>query len=394
MYKRFWALILCLMLCGSALAEPTAEQKLAAGFQRYSTLGACVAVIQNGEITYTYCYGDARIGGDPITPDTVFQVGSISKMVSNIGLMQLLEQRGIALDAEIGDVLGYPVRHPLYPNLPITLRQLMTHTAALRDSGDYQEALNGQPRGLKELFSQRAEYTFHNWKPGHRRAYSNFGGGLIGTLIEKLSGQTLDAYMAEHVFAPLEITAAYQPALIPQTVPMADLFHMPQRQLAKRLREDVSLTEAADPETHYWQTAGKLIISAPDLARLLIALCDGGIYQNARILKESTAAQIITRQDFTGSVACESGNGLFLNIITDDQVQGRTMYGHGGKANGMLCAAYFDPTDRTGVVMLTNGCQNISVHNGVGMLGRVIMRICYQEIIGTDHVAEDPFAVE
>ena len=113
-----------------------------------------------------------------------------------------------------------------------------------------------------------------------------------------------------------------------------------------------------------------------------------------RLLKESTVAEMTARQNHRGSVACESGHGLFMNIITDDQVEGRTMYGHGGKANGMLCAAYFDPTDRTGVVMLTNGCRNRSVYNGVGMLGRAVLRVCYGEIIERDHVTRDPFLVE
>lgn len=227
-----------------------------------------------------------------------------------------------------------------------------------------------------------------------RRSYSNFGGGLIGVLIEKLSGQPLDDYMNAHVFAPLGITAAYQAARLPKNAKLADLYYMPQRRVAKILRDEKTNLTAADPEHNYFLTAGKLIISAPDLAKLLVVLCDGGVYGDTRILKESTVRNITTRQDHIGSVACESGHGLFLNIITDNQVEGRTMYGHGGKANGMLCAAYFDPTDRTGVVMLTNGCQNQSVHNGVGMLGRVVMRICYEQIIEPNHRAEDPFLME
>lgn len=369
--------------------------KLDEMLKRYDTLGACIAVIQNGAVTYVHCYGQARPGGPDITAGTVFQVGSISKMVANIGLMQLLDSHGIALDSELGDVLGYPVRHPDYPDTPVTLRQLMTHTASLRDSGDYQEALYGSPRPLSQLFGKRAQFTFYrNREPGFERAYSNFGGGLAGSLIEALSGQTLDSYMQENVFAPLNITAAYQPSLIPKDTPMADMYVMPQRQLAKALREDPTAIAQPDAETRYFLTAGKLVISAPYLAKLLIALCDGGVYQNARILKESAVREMTTPQNYRGSVACESGNGLFMNIITDNQVEGRTMYGHGGKANGMLCAAYFDPSDRTGVVMLTNGCNNRSVHNGVGMLGRQIMRLCYELIITPAHAVEDPFLVE
>ena len=395
--KRFFRL-LCLLLALSVSASAqslTVQERLNAAFRKYSTLGASVAVFENGKITFTHTYGVRAIGGEKVTEDTLFQVGSISKMIANIGLLQLMEAKKIPLDAEIGDVLGYPVRHPQYPSVPVTLRQLMTHTASLRDTRMYDSSVDGDGYTLKNLLTKQNDYTFYSaYEPGTRREYSNFGGGMIGSLIEKLSQQTLDDYMQQNLFDPMGVSAAFQPARFEQGAPFADMFHMPDRYLAKRLSDDKKLVTGPDPDRHFYLTAGKLIISAPDLCRLLIALCDGGVYQNTRILKESMVAEILTPQNHRGSVACKSENGLFMNIITDHQVQGRTLYGHGGKANGMLCAAYFDPTDRTGVVMLTNGCQNKSMHNGVGMLGRVVLTLCYEHIIEPTHETIDPFAVE
>jgi len=101
-----------------------------------------------------------------------------------------------------------------------------------------------------------------------------------------------------------------------------------------------------------------------------------------------------TVQDCIGSVNCETGNGLFINILTDTQVEGRTLYGHGGKAYGMICAAYFDPTDRTGVVMLTNGCNDDRMYNGVGLVGRTVLSLCYEHIIDPAIAVRDPFEVQ
>ena len=395
MKRMIAALLAAVCLFSSALAEATVEDELNRYFAMYDTLGAVVAVIQNGEVTFTHTYGKTKLGGEDVTVDTLFQAGSISKMVANIALMQLITEQKIPLDTPLGDLLSCKIVHPQYPQVPVTLRQLMTHTASLRDGGFYQEALgqNGEP--LSTVFSKKDEYAFHSTlKPGTKRQYSNFGGGLIGALIEALSGQTVDQYMRENVFDPLDITAAYQASLIPEDRQLADIYHMPEKVLGKRLRDDTTRITEPDAQTHYFLTAGKLIISAPDLCKILIALCDGGIYENTRILSESAVKVMTTRQNNIGSVACESGHGLFMNIITDDQVEGRTMYGHGGKAYGMLCAAYFDPTDRTGVVMLTNGCRDDSMHNGVGMLGRVIMRICYNRVVNPTHETENPFAVE
>ena len=391
---RKWCLFIALcLLFSSARAQAGVEEQLDLIFSRYSTLGACVAIFENGRVTYTHTYGVLRPGGPEVTEDTAFQVGSISKMVGCIGLMQLMDEQGISLDAELGDVLGYPVRNPAYPAIPVTLRQLMTHTASLRDSGDYDDALRGDGLPLRDLFHDRSAYTFFSkTQPGTRRVYSNFGGGLIGSLIEALSGMTLDDYLDQTVFAPRGVTAAYQASRMPEDVPLADMYLMPQRRLSKRLRDDLTDVREPDPEHNYYFTAGKLIISAPDLCKILIALCDGGVCGNARILQEGWVREMLTAQNYLGSVSCESGNGLFLNI-TQDEVDGRLLYGHGGKANGMLCAAYFDPTDRTGVVMLTNGCQNRSAYNGVGMLGRQILSLCYEQLIDPTHEAEDPFEV-
>jgi len=372
------------------------EDELPRLFDFYDVMGGCVAVFQNGEVTYVYTWGERQRGGDPVTPECAFQVGSISKMVANIGLMQLLETQNIPLDTDISQILGYTVRHPEYPDEPITLRQVMTHTAALADSSYYDVALSGKPRPLQAMLTGPiAEANFlKGQKPGQKSVYSNFGGGLIACFIEKLSGQTLDDYMTEHVFAPLGITASYQPARMPESIPLCDMYQMPARRLTKALREDPTHITEPDPEHHYFLTAGKLVISAPDLCKLLIALCDGGVYGDVRLLKESTAREILTLQNDLGSVFCDSGRGLFLNIIEDNQVAGRTMYGHGGKANGMLCAAYFDPTDRTGVVMLTNGCRNEPVRYGVGMLGYRTLTAVYELWLDQEHQEIDAFTVQ
>lgn len=373
------------------------EETLHGLFQDYDTLGASVAVFQNGQVTYTYCYGNRFWEGSPVTPDSLFQCGSISKMVANMGLMQLLYEQNIPLDTAVGEILGFPVRHPDYPDLPITLRQVMSHTAGLQDGGEYRAALEGRGKALSQLLDGNRDCYLKGFKPGKKYSYSNFGGGLIGPLVEALSGQTLDGYMQEHIFGPLGITAAYQAGLLSKTAPVCDLYFMPSGQISKSLRverDQMTVDIAPDPETHYDLTAGKLIISAPDLCKLLIVLCDGGIYEDVQLLPGEAAREMRTCQDGRWSVSGNSGRGLFVNIQREDQVPGRTLYGHGGKAHGMLCAAYFDPTDRTGVVMLTNGCDNRTGDTGVGELGSEVLTAVYELWLNQEHEKVDAFYVE
>ena len=383
--------------CADAEAHAAREKLLFALLSKYETMGAVVCLIENGRVTDTFVYGlrDAR-AKLPMTADTLFQVGSISKLVTGIGLMQLVERGALALDGDVGDALGYPVRHPSYPDTPVTLRQLMTHTAGLRDNGFYTLALKGEPRGLRWLFAEKAEHLFaERDEPGLACAYSNFGGGLCGALLERVTGLTLDEYMRRNVFEPAGVTAAYQAALLPADAPLANIYHMPGRQLGKDVAAGRALPPATepDPDTRYTAAAGSLLISAGDLAKLLVALCDDGVVGDARLLLPDTVRLMRTPQNYTQSVSCESGRGLLMNILTDDQVEGRTLYGHGGKAFGMLCAAYFDPEDRTGVVMLTNGCSVRSVHNGVGMLGRRVCTLCYEAFLEPTHQTIDPYLI-
>ncbi|MCL1854281.1 MAG: beta-lactamase family protein [Clostridia bacterium] len=388
---------------GAIAADETlnARAKLDRVFKSYATMGACVAVIHEGEIVFTHTYGTRMRGrgkesDEPVTEDTLFQVGSISKMVAGIGLLCLVEDGMAELDSDLSDLFGFPVRNPAYPDRPITLRQLMSHTAGLRDSGHYQMALDGNARPLSSLFrGNAARFTFlDHFRSGANVQYSNFGGGVAGSLIEALSGQTVDQYLTRRVFLPLGITAGYQASLLPRDMKLANMYAMPSRRLMKEPGRDPAHIISPAPEYDYFLTAGKLLISSPDLAKILIMLCDGGVYGNTRILKASTAWEMRRPQNFIGSVVCASNRGLFMNVIVDNQVEGRVMYGHGGKAYGMLCAAYFDPADRTGVVMLTNGCNNRKVYNGVGMLGRAVMRICYGELLDGKASLRDPWLVE
>ena len=122
--------------CPDAATHQARAAELYALLEAYHTMGAVVCLIENGTVTDTFVYGwrdyENRL---PVTADTAFQVGSISKLVTGIGLMRLVERGLLRLDGDLGDVMGYRIRHPDYPDTPVTLRQLMTHSEGRRDNG-------------------------------------------------------------------------------------------------------------------------------------------------------------------------------------------------------------------------------------------------------------------
>ena len=372
------------------------QGKFDAVFKRYHTLGACVCVIENGRVTHTYCYGQVDREGTPVTPDTMFRVGSISKMVTSMGVMRLVEDGALTLDGDVSSALGLTVRNPQYPDTPITLRQLMSHTAGFRDSGLYSSALKGKVTPLSELFgTKREKFLFlSKIEPGTAWEYSNFGGGLLGSMIENVSGQTLDQYLSEALFSPLGITAAYQSALLPEDAQVSDIFHMPAKRLGAKVRDGQAAYTQPDGETHYTLSAGKLTISAPDLAKLMIVLCDGGMCDGVRVLSDESVTAMRTLQNNIGSVTCQSNWGLGMCPLSEEIVPGHVLYGHGGKASGMLCAAFVDPEQHTGVVMLTNGCNDDAEYEGLGMLSVAVLRLSYAFCVDDSRGAENSWLVE
>ena len=99
--------------------------------------GLAAAVVKDGNIIWTGAYGWANIENKtPVTNETLFQVASVSKPVTAFAIMQLVEQGLLTLDADINEVLPFPVRNPRHPKVPITLKHLLTHTSGIRDNWD------------------------------------------------------------------------------------------------------------------------------------------------------------------------------------------------------------------------------------------------------------------
>src|SRR5690348_16839624 len=99
--------------------------------------GLSVATLRHGEIVYSAQFGSKRLAtatspAQPVDANTLFRVASVSKFVTALGTMKLVEQGKLSLDADIGEVLGYRLRNPHFPDQPITLRMLLTHTSSLR----------------------------------------------------------------------------------------------------------------------------------------------------------------------------------------------------------------------------------------------------------------------
>ena len=150
--------------------------------EKNRALGACVVLRRPSGAHETFCFGTARLlGRVPVTEETCFRVASVSKLVMTFGALALVERGVLRLDDDLSACLGYPVRNPRFPDAPVTLRMLLTHTAAIRDEGNY--GTRGMQKGctLRELLENAENWL--NAKPGEAFHYSNLGAGAAGVVI-------------------------------------------------------------------------------------------------------------------------------------------------------------------------------------------------------------------
>jgi CubicO group peptidase (beta-lactamase class C family) len=251
------------------------------GFMPYAlesgdVAGAVVAVVKNGEAVLVKGYGYSDVATRaPVDPQrTLFRPGSTSKLFTWTAVMQLVEQGKLDLDRNVNDYLDF--RIPDRDGTPITLRNIMTHTAGFEEQ--VKQLILDDPRQLLPL----KDYVEHAlpvrlFKAGTTPAYSNYATALAGYIVQRVSGQTFDDYIDAHIFKPLGMVHAS----FRQPLPPA---------LAADLSKGYEL--ASEPPKPYEivtpAPAGSLAASGADMARFMIAHLEGGEYGGARILEPQT----------------------------------------------------------------------------------------------------------
>ena len=182
-----------------------------------------VLAIRGGQVVYHRQFGRRFIDIDglgrdkPATEATLYRIASISKLVTTLGVVKLVEGGKLALDADIGDYLGYRVRNPHFPETPITLRMLLTHTSSLRDDAGYAWVAG---RELKDFLTPGGAWhgsgaMWSDKKPGEYFSYANLPWGVVGTVMEKATGERFDRLMKRLILDPIGMLGGFTPAELP-----------------------------------------------------------------------------------------------------------------------------------------------------------------------------------
>lgn len=383
LFRQMSALLFAaLFLFSAALADVSApsEETVNQLFKKRKTVGGMVVAAKDGEIVFSQCYGFAnKVGKEPVTEETYFKLASVSKLVTAVSVMKLVENSQLDLDQDIGEILGDPAYHaanPNYPKIALTSRMLMTHTAAINDSA-------GAFAGMKPLNAtlnpkeNKKKSGFLKVKPGTEYKYSNYGAGIMGCIIEAVTEKRLSDAARELIFDPMGIDAAYDPHLLQDPEKIVSTYNADgSGNITRSYRLKQKYREEIDLDKDYADSYGGVWIRGEDLCRIGIMLCDMGVIDGRRILEEDTVREMLSSQQGKGGITVDSPYGLNVERVTN-LLKGKMLYGHQGMANGVLCNLYFDPETRFVFALLTNGTNVKAKEDRICLLARDLFNLMW-----------------
>lgn len=352
--------VAALLLSGPVMAAHQTGPSIDAAIeQRMSDVGMVglgAAIIVNKKVVWTKGYGFAdKQRAVPFTPNTVMNIGSISKTFTGAALMRAVQEGKLSLDEDINRYLPFKVSNPFFPNERITLRQLATHTSSITDRWAVYETTyhyggdSPEPLGefLKGYFTSNGKYyskeNFLNSKPGTHREYSNVAAGLAGYIVELAVGEKLNVYTKRHIFGPLKMNDT---GWLLSEIP-------PER----HSKLYVSQGGISVPIQLYGLTTypdGGVRTSVADLSKFFVALLDEGQYEGTRILEKQTAAKMLefqyTESNKPENVSLKEKNcGIFWESKFNV-----TRMGHGGSDPGVKTEMLSNLTKDVAVIVFTN----------------------------------------
>jgi CubicO group peptidase (beta-lactamase class C family) len=316
-----------------SVALASAEKTIVAELAKGGAPGAAVAVVVGDKVVWAKGFGVANTEtGAPVTPDTLFQIGSVTKTFTAAALVSASTQGVVALDRPVGTYVSGLTACVGAP----TLSQLLSHTGGLID-----EPAEFGPHGEEGLGAYQRAWTseYCMLPPGRAFSYSNSGYALAGLALQEAEKKPFADVMRARVLDPLGMTRTTFRPTEAMTWPLA-VGHRRDKEgkftVVRPLANDARL----------WP-AGTLYSSANDIGRLLVALVNDGRVEGKQALPPGLVDRLTDRMAEIPTTGQHYGHGLFLD----------RQNGHGGTMTGYVAQLGFSAAngERTGVVVLTNG---------------------------------------
>ena len=353
------ALALVAVIVISSL-DPNLDRRVGEIATRERLPGFAVALVTKDAVLFQKGYGWADVEQRrPFTPQSLQNVGSISKTLIGVSLMQLVEQNRIRLDDDVNRYLPFRLVNPHFPADIITIRQLAMHTSTLTDSNEYwandyilsplQPAHRGlatvdmlRPKNkpmpmtqfIKNLLAPDGVWyrkgSFLKKRPGTTFQYSNLGAALATYVVERVTGDAFADYTERHIFKPIGMSDSGW-----WSFAKADPDRYVTGYIGRKIVPRYSSVTYGD---------GGLITSVEDLSRYLMEMMKGYRGESTLLRQESFKEMMSPGEPKLGT----GGYNIFWWLRADGSL------GHSGADPGIAASMFFDPGRNVGAIVFTN----------------------------------------
>lgn len=379
MFRILFIFSCALLINIESFSQPEkAETEIQVILQRLEVVGLSVAVVKNNKLVYTKAFGYKEIETKtPLASNHLFRIASISKSFSATAVMKLVEQGKLSLDNDFGNLIGFTIRNPKFPDRIITLRMILSHTSGINDSQGYFNL-----DVINPAKNNNWAKCYNDYAPGEGYQYCNLNFNMLGAVLEKTTGIRFDNFIRQQIITPLGLNAGYCVdslnndlfATLYELDSATNKFKAASSAYAPR-REEIA-SYVIGYTTPIFSPTGGMKISAVDLAKYMMMHMNFGKNKSGkgrRIISKKSARLMQT------AVSSKENYGLAL-WNTDKLIDGVPLVGHTGSAYGLYSAMFFDPKKKFGFVVITNGCNPVYT-GGTNEVLRSTINVLYETLI-------------
>ena len=344
-----------------------AEAAIQSIMQSNPVVGLSVAVVKNNKVIYNHSFGFKDVEKQlPLQNDNIFRIASISKSFTTTAIMQLVAEKKISLDQDVSELVGFKIRNPKFPNTVITLKMLLSHRSSINDSEGY-FSLDAIDPAKNPNFAK----CYNAYEPDKGYMYCNLNYNLAGSILEKQTGVRFDKYIQQQILDPLGLYGGYNVNALDSNL-IAKIyefnketqgFTLSPNAYAPRTEEINNYTMGRS--TPIFSPTGGMKISANDLAKYMIMHSQLGKYKGGRMISKKLSQQM------QAIISEEENYGMALETSTQ-LIPGKTMIGHTGVAYGLYSIMFFEPKEKFGFVVISNGCDTKTINGINGVLHQTV----------------------
>lgn len=322
--------------------------------------GANVLIVKDGEIFMNTSYGYADIENQTkVTPDTVFEWGSVTKLLVWTSVMQLVEQGKLELDKDISTYLPDDFLTKQQYDTPITMLNLMHHNAGWEEKFTNLFFMSAADiKSLNDMLHITEPYQIH--KPGDVVAYSNYGVALAGFIVERIAAQPFYDYVKEHIFSVLEMKDT---TIHPTQKDNPDVASNREAVYGYIVNDDNEFSIAKNERVFMGlYPAGSAMGTIADMAKFMVALMPADGVNSPLFQSNGTLDEMLTTSDFYDDGFPRNAHGFWEGLYTVNVLE------HAGNTDSFSSNFTFSKDEQLGVIIMTNQMGEFGLSYGLPTL--------------------------